>query len=145
MSVSDQLHTLARRQNPRLRQKLLTAEQIRQLPGIGAGEGLGKQTVAYVKLFGGGRWSWFLCEANALIGDEVFPLGEVTQHNDPIEDVEFYGYVVSGLGPDCDELAYFRFSELAASRFPPFGLPIERDQYFQPQTLAEALKKDPHV
>ncbi len=46
------------------------------------------------------------------------------------EDI-FFGYVI---GLD-DELGYFSLAELQAARG-PFGLPIERDIYFEPTRLS---------
>jgi hypothetical protein len=54
--------------------------------------------------------------------------------------VKFFGYVVSPLGPDCDELGYFSLSELQELRFPPYGLPIERDLYFTPTALRDVMQ-----
>lgn len=101
--------------------KLLTAENRKKLPTLGEQEGKGFDAVAYVKFFGGGRWTWYATEFDG-------------------ED-EFFGYVVSGLGPDCDEWGYFRLSELQELRFPPFGLGIERDRHFSPRSLREELDK----
>lgn len=88
-----------------------------RLPELGVQDGLGDEAVAYVKFFGGGRWTWFVTEYD---GDDTM-----------------FGLVVSGLGPDCDELTYFELSALKALRFPPFGLPIERDRHFEPTTLGK--------
>jgi hypothetical protein len=93
-----------------------------------------------LKLFGGGRWAWYAFEADAELSD-----GTTTALADAdpeaIEDVLFFGYVVSGLGKDCDELAYFRLSELAELEFPPFGLPVERDMHFECKPLGAELVK----
>lgn len=92
---------------------LLTKENRKALPALYATEEVPlDETVAHVKFFGGGRWTWYACEFD----------GEDT----------FFGYVLSGLGEDCDEWCYFSLSELAAMRFQPFQLPIERDRHFHP-------------
>ncbi len=96
---------------------LLTKANRAALPPLYSQELEGLDAVAHVKFFGGGRWTWLVTEFD---GDDLM-----------------FGYVVSGLGPDCDELGYFALSELAELRFPPFGLPIERDLYFTPTPLRE--------
>ena len=44
-----------------------------------------------------------------------------------------FGYMVSPLGPDCDELGYASLAELAGVRN-RMGLGIERDLYWDPTT-----------
>jgi hypothetical protein len=61
-----------------------------------------------VKLFGGAACTWLLSE---LDGDVAFGLCD--------------------LGHGSPELGYVSLSEIAALRFPPFGLPVERDQWFE--------------
>jgi len=51
-------------------------------------------------------------------------------------DVQFFG-LVDGLEA---ELGYFWLSELESVRG-PLGLPIERDLYWQPKTLAQIMKE----
>ena len=76
--------------------------------------------VAVVKFFGPGRWTWFATEFD---GDDLF-----------------FGYVLSGLGEDCDEWGYFSLSELEASAYwvKP-GRGIERDLHWQPRPMREAV------
>ena len=69
-----------------------------------------KDTKVICKFFGGSRWTWYAVEWD---GNDTF-----------------YGYVISGLGEDCDELGYFSLSELQNAKFPPFGLGTERDYHF---------------
>jgi hypothetical protein len=99
--------------------KLLTKELRSKLPPLGSTDGEGMDAVAVVKFFGSGRWTWYATEFD----------GEDT----------FFGYVVSGLGPDFDELGYFSLAELSSVKFPPFGLPLERDLHFTPKPLREEL------
>lgn len=61
-----------------------------------------------VKFFGGGACTWLLSE---LSGDTAFGLCD--------------------LGHGCPELGYVSLSELESLRFPPFGLPVERDLHFK--------------
>lgn len=96
---------------------MLLTKAIREaLPPLYSMDGMGMDAVAHVKFFGGGRGTWYATEFD----------GEDT----------FFGYVVSPLGADCDELGYFSLSELMSVRFPPFGLPIERDMHFRPAPLS---------
>jgi hypothetical protein len=121
--------------------QLLTAENVRKLPPLYAQDGKGEDAIAYVKFFGSGRWTWFATEASAVerrFGEVVeVPLTEVEDASQ-ILDVRFFGKVVSGLGADCDELAYFSLVDLASVQFPPFGLAVERDLYFDPVPLRDA-------
>ena len=60
-----------------------------------------------------------------------------------------FGYMVSPLGPDCDEMGYSSLRELSEVRN-RFGLGIERDIRWNPNTtLAEAVpalaEKDPET
>jgi hypothetical protein len=74
--------------------------------------------VLYVKLFAtGGRGTWYIAEY------------------DP-EERQAFGFVVSPLGPDCDEWGYISIDELEALCVRPAGSPmpiwIERDEWFTP-------------
>lgn len=98
--------------------KLLTAAIKKALPKLYATDGVpSEDKIVIVKFFGGGRGTWYGVEFD----------GEDT----------FFGFVVSPLGPDCDEWGYFTLSEMQAARFPPFGLPMERDLYFKPTRFAD--------
>ena len=79
-------------------------------------DGQGKDAKVLVKFFGGGRYTYLVTEAEKL--DDG--------------DYRFFGWCVSPLGPDCDEFGYSLFSEMAALKFPPFGLGLERDRYVMP-------------
>jgi len=69
-----------------------------------------------VKLFGGGACTWLLSE----LDDNGIAFG------------------LCDLGFGTPELGYVSMEELEAIRFPPFGLPIERDRHWEPsQTLAQ--------
>jgi hypothetical protein len=70
-----------------------------------------------VKLFGGGAFTWLFSELDA-DGDTLFGLCD--------------------LGQGCAELGSVSLAELKSLRFPPFGLPIERDRWFKAdKTLTE--------
>ena len=69
-----------------------------------------------VKLFGGGACTWLISEK--------------------VDDDTLFGLCDLGMG--CPELGYVSQSELEGLRFPPLGLPIERDLYFTAdKTLSE--------
>lgn len=101
--------------------ELLTDEIRKTLPPLYAQESKGLDATVYVKFFGSGRGTWYATEYD----------GQDT----------FFGYVVSPLGQDCDELGYFSLSELQELRFPPYRLPIERDLYFTPTALRDVMQR----
>jgi len=136
----------------KLRQ-LLPPELAKNVPGLYETERVpAEEKVAVLKFFSAsGRWTWFATEGAAILGDgtEVhlgsidlpthFP-PQVSAGDGDVVDVRFFGFVVSGLGPDCDEWGYFSLRELMSVRFPPFGLPLERDLHWKPGPVpAEAL------
>ncbi len=102
--------------------KLLTQEIRKKLPPLYSQDGKGGQAVAYVKYFTpSSSWTWYATEGEPVLdesGQEV--------------DFKFFGLVD---GHD-RELGYFVLSELE-SVCGPMGLPIERDLWWRPKTLAE--------
>lgn len=68
------------------------------------------------------------------------PCGRYTFHVFDGEQVEgdwiLFGYVVSPLGPDCDEWGYTSLNEIASVKN-RLGLGIERDMYYDGITKAE--------
>jgi hypothetical protein len=74
-----------------------------------------EDTKVIAKFFGGGRWSWYAVEYD-------------------VETGIMFGFVQSGLGPDCDELGSFSWDEISSVKFPPFNLGIERDSSWNPKT-----------
>jgi hypothetical protein len=98
--------------NDKLRgMKLLPKEIREQLPPLYSQDGKGGKAVVYVKFFIS-NWTWYATEFD---GDDTF-----------------FG-LVEGFEK---ELGYFSLSELESIKG-PLGLPIERDLYWQPKTLAE--------
>jgi hypothetical protein len=98
-------------------ENLLDAESREKLPPLYSGEELGLMAMAIVKFFTpDAGWSWFASEFD---GEDIF-----------------FG-LVSGLET---ELGHFSLSELQSVRG-PLGLPIERDLYFEPQTLKDLMEK----
>lgn len=70
------------------------------------------------KYFGGSACTWLVYEAKLI------------QTEDQAADWLFFGDVT--IDGDEWEMGYFTLSQLAELRFPPFGLPIERDLYLEP-------------
>lgn len=97
--------------------KLLTKENLKALPPLGALD-KNPNLKAAVKFFGGSSYTFYAFEFD---GDDMM-----------------FGYV-TGLFED--ELGYTSLSELKSVKFPPFGLGIERDKFYTPQTLAEIQAK----
>jgi len=93
--------------------KLLTKEIRKKLPPLYSQDGKGGKAICYLKMFSpDGNFTFYACEYD----------GEDT----------FFG-LVHGFEK---ELGYFSLSELKGVRG-PLGLPIERDKFWQPKTLAE--------
>ena len=98
--------------NDKLRGMRLMPKKIRDvLPPLYSQDGKGGKAIAYVKYFIS-NWTWYATEFD---GDDTF-----------------FG-LVDGLEK---ELGYFSLSELESIKG-PLGLPIERDLYWMPKTLAE--------
>ena len=94
-------------------ENLLDDESRERLPPLYSGEEQGLDALAQVKFFTpAGSWTWYASEFD----------GEDT----------FFG-LVNGLEL---ELGYFSLQELQSVKG-PMGLPIERDLYFEPQSLRE--------
>lgn len=81
--------------------------------------------VAVIKLFGPcGRYTLYVLEGS--------------RH--PDGDLLLFGFCVSPLGPDCDELGYASLRQLESVRG-PLRLGIERDLYFKPTPLSQIRGK----
>ena len=100
---------------------LLTKKNRKDLPELYANEDKElSEAKAVVKFFTpDSNWTWYASEFD----------GKDT----------FFGLVVGMY----TELGYFSLAELSAARG-PLGLPIERDRYFEPTSLAELQKKHPN-
>lgn len=98
------------------RAHLLMTDEIReQLPELGANEDQGLEATAPVKYFTpDSGWTWYATEFD---GEDLF-----------------FGLVI---GFEM-ELGYFSLTELQQAKG-PMGLAIERDLYFEPQTLQELM------
>lgn len=100
---------------PPIGKNLLDAESRARFPELYSGEEKGLDALAQVKFFTpDSTWSWYASEFD---GEDVF-----------------FG-LVDGFEL---ELGYFSLGELQEARG-PWGLPIERDLYFEPQTLRELM------
>lgn len=105
-----------RREIPR-NNELFPQDVREQLPDLYENEEYGLDAKALVKFFTpDSNWTWYASEFDK-------------------EDI-FFG-LVSGLEV---ELGYFSLSELERARG-PWGLPIERDLHFHPETLKELMDK----
>ena len=96
--------------------KILTKALLKKLPNIGDNEKNNKEHIAHVKLFGGSSWTWYITEL------------------DQIKNLCFG--LVDGFEK---ELGYFSLDELLELKFPPFGLPIERDRWFESTPIKELM------
>lgn len=101
--------------------KLLTKEIRKKLPTLRAQANKGDEAVAYFKLFTpDSNWTWYV-----LCGEPVLEDGREV-------DFEFFA-LVDGFEK---EFGYVFLNELESIRG-PLGLPIERDRYWQPQTVKQ--------
>lgn len=100
----------------RFGENLLDEESRERLPELYSGEEEGLDALVQVKFFTpDSSWSWYPSEFD---GEDIF-----------------FGLVV---GFEL-ELGYFSLAELQSVRG-PWGLPIERDLYYEPKTLRELME-----
>ena len=93
--------------------KLLTKEIRKKVPPLYSQEELAGKAVAHVKFFTpDSSWTWYATEFD---GEDIF-FGLADGH--------------------VKELGYFSLKELQSVRG-PYGLPIERDLYWEPKKLEE--------
>lgn len=110
---------------------LLNEESRARLPHLYSQEALQLDALAVVKFFTpDAGWTWYASEGSPVDEDGYFDTDK------PKVDYVFFG-LVSGLDV---ELGYFSLSELETVRG-PLGLPIERDLYFEPNTLRELMQR----
>lgn len=105
--------------------KLITKAIADKLPALYANEDkMDSEVKVPLKLFNpSGAGTWYITEY------------------DPDEDMAF-GWSDLGMGPGCSELGNISIAELRSIRCPPFGLGIERDINWDPNTtLAEVIEK----
>ena len=101
--------------------KLMTKAIEKMTPAMDASDGTTFEEKTYTAKFFDpcGRGAWFMCEY------------------DPVDRIAF-GYIVSPLGPDCDEGGYFSLAELEGVRN-RLGLGIERDIHWKPGKLPKEV------
>ena len=88
--------------------------------------------------FPAGRGTWYVVEAEAVLKDgSCRPLAEVTE-TDEVEDVIFFGFVRSPLGPDLDEMGNFSLREMESVKG-LWGLRMERDLHWDPTTTLDKV------
>ena len=109
--------------------KLLTKELEKALPALYSQEKTHDPLVVCKFFTPDAGWTWFAIE-----GSPVDANGYYDTDKEKVDFV-FFG-LVSGLEV---ELGYFSLSELKSIRG-KFGLPVERDLYFQPTQLSEVKK-----
>ena len=104
-----------------MKKNVMTPEELASLPPLYSTEKVPtEEKVAMVKFFDpAGRGTWYGVEFD---GNDTF-----------------FGYVVSPLGPDCDEWGYFSLSELCSVQG-RFGIGIELDQWFTPQPIQPIIE-----
>src|SRR4051794_9458348 len=115
--------------------KLLTKELQKRIPPLYSREQVNDPVVVAKFFAPGTKWTWYVIEG-ATAGVESCDFGACThrplsEYDPSTDDAVFFGYVQGEEG----ELGYFRLSELERVRG-MFGLPVERDRYFQPQPLS---------
>ena len=94
-----------------------------------------KNAPIIVKFFGGYSYTLYVVSAYALIEDEKVKLSDINGRE--VEDIYLFGYVT---GLQYDEWGYTTLNQLKAIKFPPFGLSVERDRYFENHTVKEYIK-----
>ena len=109
--------------NDKLRGMKLLPQKIRDtLPPLYAQDGKGGKAIVHLKLFTpDSAFSWWITEG-----------GSIADEQDRVVDYHMFGLVQG----QCKELGYVSLGELEEVRG-PMGLPIERDLYWQPKTLAD--------
>ena len=90
--------------------KIITKAIMAQLHANRAKAEREEDTRPVLKLFGGAASTWLITE---------------------IDEKEEILFGLCDMGMGCREMGYSSLAELTALRFPPFGLPIERDRYFK--------------
>ena len=108
--------------------KLLTKEvQRKLLANVDLPE---NERKPWLKLFGGSACTWLISEIVEIIPNSG-------------GDMTLFGLCDLGMG--FPELGYVSFNELRELKFPPFGLPIERDLHWSPSlsigAYAEAARE----
>lgn len=114
--------------------KLLTAEIIAAMPKERTTANLPNEKIPVICKFflADGGWTWYIAEASLYTADgQEKALRDTTEaeREDPNNDILMFGYIVSGLGSDCNELGTVSFNELRSVKT-RFNLGLERDIHF---------------
>ena len=109
--------------------KLLTKELEKALPALYSQEKNADPMVMCKFFTPDAGWTWYAIEGSPVDANGYYDTDK------PKVDFLFFG-LVSGLEV---ELGYFSLSELQSIRG-AFGLPVERDRFFQPTRLSEVKK-----
>lgn len=111
---------------------LLTAAIKKTLPALYSNETkFANETMVVLKFFTpDGNWTWYITEGSPVDADGYFDTDK------PKVDWMFFG-LVDGFE---QELGYVSLSELQSVRG-RLGLPVERDMYWTPVSLAEVRSK----
>lgn len=120
--------------------KLLTAAVAKSLPALYSTENASADAKrCLVKFFNpGGAGTWYAFEASPVI-DGVRTEKKLTEVDlATVEDVHFFGYV-TGLAHN--EWGYFSLRELESVRL-RFGLKIERDMHYTPESAAAIVARE---
>jgi hypothetical protein len=112
--------------------QLLTKEIRQKLPPLYSCEDKQPSEIKVVVKFftPWSHWTWYAVEGSPVDANGYYDTDQ------PKVDFIFYGWVEG----DFPELGYFSLSELQSVRG-PFGLGIERDHYYTPQTLQALMDK----
>lgn len=112
--------------------QLLTKKILSKLPAFGSTDYMEPDQIKVVVKFftPWSNWTWYAIEGSYVDADGYF------NSDKPKVDFLFYGWVEGYFS----ELGSFRLSELE-SLTGPFGLRVERDLYYTPQTLQELMDK----
>jgi hypothetical protein len=110
--------------------QLLTQEIRQKLPALYSCEDKQPSDIRIVVKFftPWSHWTWYAYEGSPIDANGNYNTDQ------PEADFLFFGWVEG----DFPELGYFKLSELQSVRG-PFGLAIERDRYYTPQTLQELM------
>lgn len=93
------------------------------IPKLYAQDGFNDPVVFAQVFLAEGRWTFYILEYDHIAPDDTPDL--------------MFGYLLSPLGPDCDELCYMTLEQIAELRSPTLNLPVERDLWFRPRPLSE--------
>ena len=80
-----------------------------------------------------------LKETDTVVVKFFNPSGQATWWLYSMDDKGICFGLAQLFGRDTREYGYFDINEIKSIKCPPFGLPIERDMYYTPETFGELL------